>query len=529
MAQRVIRKGLTWKWVNKPPALLRPPPSTCRGTLTHHISRLLAEGIIAEVPLQRCYPSHLFTVPKTSDPGGERVVIDLSSLNLHIACPTFKMCTVSKLRNSVPKGAYFTSIDISDAFHHIPIHTRFQKYLAFTHEGKLFFFQAMPFGINIGPRIFSLIATEAVKYLHNIGISASVYIDDWLLWNRSPRALTLHTSTTVNLLQKLGFTLNLKKSLLEPSPTITYLGISWSGSDHTLLPSSKALEKVRTMALETLQLPSLPLKKYQRLLGSINFVAPYIEYGPLHLRQIILTSPNYKVKKSQPPSQLFLQHLRWWTLTQNLEAPVPMSIPPPNLTVWTDASKTGWGGVSSLGSTVSGVWSHEESLLHINTLECLAVTRSLLILKPPKGSVLLVRTDNTVVVSLINKQGSNKSKILSRFLHELLTLCARNKWTIRSRHLPGHLNTWADSLSRSHPVRAEWSLSPQSFQQLRTLLNPEIDLFAHPGNAKLPAFGCPFPFPSATVVDALATNWNRWKRIYLFPPPDLIQACLQKL
>ena len=38
------------------------------------------------------------------------------------------------------------------------------------------------------------------------------------------------------------------------------------------------------------------------------------------------------------------------------------------------------GGVSSLGSTVSGVWSHEESLLHINTLECLAVTRSLLLL-----------------------------------------------------------------------------------------------------------------------------------------------------
>ena len=89
MAQRVIRNGLTWKWVNKPPALLRPPPSTCRGTLTHHISRLRAEGIIAEVPLQRCYPSHLFTVPKTSDPGGERVIIDLSSLNLHIACPTF--------------------------------------------------------------------------------------------------------------------------------------------------------------------------------------------------------------------------------------------------------------------------------------------------------------------------------------------------------------------------------------------------------------------------------------------------------
>ena len=159
----------------------------------------------------------------------------------------------------------------------------------------------------------------------------------------------------------------------------------------------------------------------------------------------------------------------------------------------------------------------------------MSVTRSLLRLDPPKDSVILVRTDNTVVVSLMNKQGSNKSKVLSRFLHDLLALCARNRWIIRSRHLPGHLNTGADSLSRSHPGRAEWSLSPQSFQQLTTHLSPEIDLFAHPGNAKLPTFGCPFPFPSATVVDALATNWNRWKKIYLFPPPDLIQTCLQKL
>ena len=290
------------------------------------------------------------------------------------------MCTVSKLRNSVPKGAYFTSVDISDAFHHFPIHMRFQKYLAFTHEGKLFFFQAMPFGINIGPRIFSLIASEAVKYLHNIGISASVSIDDWLLWNEfaeSPYTSHVNYSQPPS---EVGLHPQPKKSLLEPSPTITYSGISWSGSVHTLLPSSKAREKVRTIALEILQLPSLPWEKYQRLLGSINFVAPYIEYGPLHLRQIILTSPNYKVKKSQPPSQPFLQHLRWWTRTQNLEAPVPVSIPPPNLAVWTDASKTGWGGVSSLGSTVSGVWSHEESLLHINTLEGLAVTRSLLLL-----------------------------------------------------------------------------------------------------------------------------------------------------
>ena len=64
MAPRVIRKGLTWKWVNKPPALSRPPPSTYRGTLTHHISRLLAERIIAEVAT----PTEMLSVPSLHRP-----------------------------------------------------------------------------------------------------------------------------------------------------------------------------------------------------------------------------------------------------------------------------------------------------------------------------------------------------------------------------------------------------------------------------------------------------------------------------
>ena len=370
---------------------------------------------------------------------------------------------------------------------------------------------------------------EAVKRLHNKGVSPSVYIDDWLLWDRSPKTLKHHTSVTVNLLQRLGFTLNLKKSQLEPSPTITYLGISWSGTNHTLLPGSKALEKVSTTAPGSPAAALSPLEALSKapglhqLCGTIHRVrapTPQADHSDLPQLQRQEISPSIAAVSATHPMV---------DPEKELGGPCSHVHPASKHDSLDRRLENRVGGVSSLGSTVSGVWSHEESLLHINTLECLAVTRSLLRLDPPKDSVILVRTDNTVVVSLINKQGSNKSKVLSRFLHDLLALCARNRWIIRSRHLPGHLNTWADSLSRSHPVRAEWSLSPQSFQQLTTHLSPEIDLFAHPGNAKLPTFGCPFPFPSATVVDALATNWNRWKKIYLFPPPDLIQTCLQKL
>ena len=142
---------------------------------------------------------------------------------------------------------------------------------------------------------------------------------------------------------------------------------------------------------------------------------------------------------------------------------------------------------------------------------------------------ILICTDSTVVVSLINKQGSNKSKSLTKALHSLLLHCKTHLWHLTARHIPGHLNSWADSLSRDHPIRAEWELSPRSFSQLPHHDRLQIDLFSHLGNAKLPVFGCLFNHPKASVIDSLSAIWNQWSAIYLFPPLTLIPACLRKL
>ena len=112
------------------------------------------------------FTSRIFLVEKSS--GGHRVIIDLSSLNTHIHCPTFRMTTVAKLRNCIPKETWFTSIDLSGTFHLIPIHPRFKKFLPFTFKTDLYFFQAMPFSINISPLIFTLVATDVLKLLHSL-------------------------------------------------------------------------------------------------------------------------------------------------------------------------------------------------------------------------------------------------------------------------------------------------------------------------------------------------------------------------
>ena len=54
-----------------------------------------------------------------------------SMLNNLLHVPTFKMETAESIRKSIRKGEWVTSIDLTDAYFHVPIHRQSQKYLRF--------------------------------------------------------------------------------------------------------------------------------------------------------------------------------------------------------------------------------------------------------------------------------------------------------------------------------------------------------------------------------------------------------------
>ena len=69
---------------------------------------------------------------RPAKPGNRwRPVIDLSSLNKFLAISKFKMETPESIRASLRKGEWVTSIDLTNAYLHMPIHTQSQKYLRF--------------------------------------------------------------------------------------------------------------------------------------------------------------------------------------------------------------------------------------------------------------------------------------------------------------------------------------------------------------------------------------------------------------
>ena len=104
-------------------------------------------------------------------------------------------------------------------------------------------------------------------------------------------------------------------------------------------------------------------------------------------------------------------HLQWWINPIRFETGTSIHPLDPKFFLYTDASHYGWGAHLEL-TTLSfhGRRTENQSQLHINMLEMMAIR---LALKQAKTfihySCIMISTDNTKVVSYINKQGGTHS------------------------------------------------------------------------------------------------------------------------
>jgi hypothetical protein len=64
------------------------------------------------------------------------------------------METPVSVRDAVREGDWATSIDLTDAYFHIPIHRSFRKWLRFMWNGEAFQFRALPFGLSLALWVF---------------------------------------------------------------------------------------------------------------------------------------------------------------------------------------------------------------------------------------------------------------------------------------------------------------------------------------------------------------------------------------
>ena len=116
------------------------------------------------------------------------------------------------------------------------------------------------------------------------------------------------------------------------------------------------------------------------------------------------------------------------------------------LSSYTDQRCKSWGwGAHLNGYLVQGHWSKLQNLRHVNLLELEAVFLAVKHFLPfLKNQNVLIRTDNTMVMHYINKQGGTRSRPLCHISWDLWNLVLKNNIQIKAAHIMGKRNYLAD-------------------------------------------------------------------------------------
>ena len=100
--------------------------------------------------------SRIFLVPKADN--AWRPIIDLSVLNKYLRVHKLHMETPESIQLAIQPKDWVISIDLADAYLHVPIHPDHQKYLNFAYQGQVWRFMSLPFGLSPAPWLFTMIA-----------------------------------------------------------------------------------------------------------------------------------------------------------------------------------------------------------------------------------------------------------------------------------------------------------------------------------------------------------------------------------
>ena len=118
--------------------------------------------------------------------------------------------------------------------------------------------------------------------------------------------------------------------------------------------------------------------------------------------------------------------------------------------------ESGWGACCGDTST-GGSWSIEETAQYINYLELLAAFLVLKTFAINQMGTTLLKMENVSAASYINQKGGTHSTQLCNLALEIWKWCLERQISLQAEHLPGILNTIADTESRvmRKPVRLD--------------------------------------------------------------------------
>ena len=502
--------------------------------IDEEISKLVAKSVIVKTSHEPGeFISPIFSVPKKDN--RVRLILNLKRFNEHVKSYHFKMDSIHTALSLMTTGCWMASLDLKDAYYSVSIDKMYQKYLKFSYKGNFFKYTVYPNSLSTCPRNFTKLLKPVLCTLRRQGHILVIFIDDILIIAASYEACAEAIVAAINVLISLGFVLHVEKSVFLPTRKITFLGFDLDSASMKIRLTKEKISKIMLYITGLLNSERNTIREVAQVIGLLVSSLPAVRYGECHYRALeqdkIIALKTAKGNFDRPMllSSRSIQELNWWLrelpTSYNL-----IQLPPVEISLNSDASLTGWGGVMS-DTSAGGFWTKAEASHHINYLELLAaffVLKSFL--AHLKGKHVKILIDNTTAVSVINNKGTNHSEQCNEVTHDIWLLCEKHNIWLTAAHIPGKQNVIADQESRNQNVDTEWMLNPTYLTTALGKLHfsPQIDLFASRLNKQFDAYVSYKPDPYARHIDAFTISWTN-EKFYCFPPFSCILKAIRKI
>ena len=194
------------------------------------------------------------------------------------------METPDSIRASLIPGEWLSSIDLSEAYLHIPIHPASMKYLPFFHSSKVFQFKSLSFGLATTPQLFTMIVKKMKQMALTRGVRLHQYLDDWLIRALSQEEEQANTQTVVVVTQSLGWIINQEKSELNPAQVFSFVGNEYHPYSALVKPTQKRWLNIQDLIRRLKSKHVFTARCLMSLIGLLASMEKMVPEGRLHLK-----------------------------------------------------------------------------------------------------------------------------------------------------------------------------------------------------------------------------------------------------
>eukprot|EP01012_Entosiphon_sulcatum_P046348 TRINITY_DN6222_c0_g1_i4.p1 TRINITY_DN6222_c0_g1~~TRINITY_DN6222_c0_g1_i4.p1 ORF type:complete len:774 (+),score=36.90 TRINITY_DN6222_c0_g1_i4:657-2978(+) len=557
-----IRNGVTVPLTKVP----GPMKGHVKGPVESELLRLRDLGVLRQLSREEVRRTRTWTptfaVPK-KDSEKVRMVTDLRALNQCTSTPAFKQASWKDvlLLLGRARGQYMAKLDLEEYFFHLAVSEETGRWIRIRPCWEM---RGLPFGLESSPYWSARLARPVIHHLQSAGVTLVWYVDDILVVAPTEVKLISDLALIISTLNRLGFAVNMKKSVLQPTQKVEYLGLVIESDRNRVTLTTAKMAELRKETNRLINRQCCSAKALAKIAGQLQYYTKghgaLMGWPRFLMREAGIKAARSGWTKTSPLTSSALKVLT--AVTQSLTEQCPVPIPHPQEefagVLYTDASSEGWGAKfvpqststrrctspseasseqmpSTPRSTMTfqGRWTLNQSSRHITEKETLAISYALRALSrnhPIKKSRLLVRTDSIAARAAVSK---GSAFYALNWSGALVRSAARELDTeIVVEHVPGVSNP-ADEPSRAARDEEDYKLKPKwlrrAVQQFQVPY-PTVDLFASRHNASARSYYAVRDDGGAGLigVNAMAHPWTTIQIPYANPPFSMMESVLSK-